>query len=133
MFATKGRLKVALLVVGVLVVGLGMYTGVQVDDVMGHGLDDHDTRYTTHKALFSDKTDDDAEMDCWSCGKKRPAKKRVRKYHTWKYTWHAHLDPFTNEWVNVYIISSEYTGVYKETNWIPKGKCPNSNCTTNNN
>ena len=33
MFAVKGRLKVTLLVVGILVVGIGMYAGVQVQDV----------------------------------------------------------------------------------------------------
>ena len=33
MFATKGRVKVSLLVVGFLVVGLGMYAGVQVQEV----------------------------------------------------------------------------------------------------
>ena len=32
MFSTKGRLKVTLFVVGFLVVGLGMYMGVQVQD-----------------------------------------------------------------------------------------------------
>ena len=33
MFATKGRLKVSLLFVGVLAVGVGMYVGIQVQDV----------------------------------------------------------------------------------------------------
>ena len=37
MFATKGRLKVSLLVVGVLIVGLGMYAGFQVQDADAHG------------------------------------------------------------------------------------------------
>jgi hypothetical protein len=32
MFAINGRLKVTLLVVGILVVGLGMYVGFQIDD-----------------------------------------------------------------------------------------------------
>ena len=36
MFATKGRLKVTLLVVGFLVVSLGMYAGFQVQDVEAH-------------------------------------------------------------------------------------------------
>ena len=36
MFETKGRLKVSLLVVGVLVVSLGMYADFQVQDVEAH-------------------------------------------------------------------------------------------------
>lgn len=37
MFSTKGRLKVTLLVVGVLVVGLGMYVVFHALDAYGHG------------------------------------------------------------------------------------------------
>ena len=36
MFATKGRLKVALMVVGFLVVGFGMYGAVQVREAKAH-------------------------------------------------------------------------------------------------
>lgn len=133
MFATKGWMKATICIVGILAVSFGLYIIFSVNDVMGHGLDDHDTRETTHKAIFSDITNNNSTMTCSSCGQSRPAKKRVRKYHTWKYTWHSHLDPFTDEWVNVYIISSEYTGILKITTWVPKGACPNSNCTTNDN
>lgn len=133
MFAIKGRLKVTLVLFLVLAVGFGMYSALQIQEADGHWLVTHTHKYKNSKDLFSDKTDDDAEMDCSSCGKKRPAKKRVREYHTWKHKWHCHWDDIAWTWVYMYVVESEYAGVYTETNWVPKGSCPNSDCTTNNN
>lgn len=56
MFATKGWMKATICIVGVLAVSFGLYIIFSINDVMGHGLDDHDTRETTHKAIFSDIT-----------------------------------------------------------------------------
>ncbi len=55
MFAIKGRLKVALMVVGFLVVSLGMYAGFQVQDVEAHphpGMSCSDARYNCCTAIY---------------------------------------------------------------------------------
>lgn len=54
MFSTKGRLKVALMVVGFLVVSLGMYAGFQVQDVEAHphpGISCGDARWNCCSAI----------------------------------------------------------------------------------
>ena len=56
MLATKGRMKATICIVGVLAISFGLYIIFSVNDVVGHGLDDHDTRETAHQALFSDIT-----------------------------------------------------------------------------
>ena len=47
MFATKGRLKVALLVIRVLVVGLGMYAGFQMQEAEAHETGEHYPKQVT--------------------------------------------------------------------------------------
>ena len=53
MFATKGQLQVALFVVGVLVVGLGLYAAFQVDDAEAHN--ENSPPEHTHTVLVQTK------------------------------------------------------------------------------
>lgn len=69
MFATKGRLKVTLLVVGILVVGLGMYAAFQVQEADAHKPDPilyYDLK--DHEYKWKDMSTGTTSGTCSYCG-----------------------------------------------------------------
>ncbi|MYE89329.1 hypothetical protein F4X33_10075 [Candidatus Poribacteria bacterium] len=88
MFIIKGRLKVALLVVGVLVVGLGMYAGFQVQEAEAHSwlcrLRKHKTK-TSEESIAWEKTTESNTFytNCSNCTGS-PKKTHVE----WKWYYH---------------------------------------------
>ena len=123
MFATKGRLKVALLVVGVLVAGLGMYAAFHTLNAYGHGIAipknvSYDARVneTIRDVRYPSK--------CPACQTSRDYIGRTTTYDLWRRTDHYHLSP--SGWVYQYT-----TGYYVRTVteyssfWAD---CPEPNC-----
>ena len=76
MFATKGRLKVTLFVVGALAIGFGMYGAFQVDEVYGGWAYQHDTEIEYDERKYSSSSSTKM-VTCTICNKvKREQKKR---------------------------------------------------------
>ena len=68
MFATKGRLKIALLVVGVLVADWGMYAFFQVPEATAHDLHDNDKDYHGSLATSVRVGTESGTESCPICG-----------------------------------------------------------------
>ena len=91
MFANKGRLKVALLVVGVLVTSLGMYAGFQVQDAYGHG-SAAIQRNLVDTTIQKETKETTKQVKCWACNTAwRTKTKKTTKTKTETQTTHMHL------------------------------------------
>ena len=123
MNAIKGRLKVALLVVGILAVGFGLYAAFDIHDAHAHTAAIHgwDISYSWHwvSSVVTNLT------TCPACGGSRSGTKTVNTYDVYRQLIHKHYVWGTG-WVAQY-----WTEVYDSTEstvttvW---DDCPNSSC-----
>ena len=124
MFATKGRLKVSLLVVGVLVVGLGMYGAFQLQEVEANNSSWScvimvDRIYLSTSVLlgssYTGKTRT-RETNCFNCRRaprtyKHTQKEKVSSHsyaHHWEHRW-----PWSSSWSYCHI----HTGISSRVDW----------------
>ena len=130
MNAVKGRLKVTLLVIGVLVVGLGMYVSFHVDEAYGGGGWQHDTEITYDEKKYSSSSST-KKVTCTMCNKvKRKQTKTITKYKVYKITKHIHINESGDRWTASK--KTEYVGIVKKTTWSWAEACKNSQCPSYN-
>ncbi len=111
MFATKGRLKVLLLVVSLLVVGLGMYAAFQVQEVHAHvrfhsGADNDLFHYSKsgHKYKWKDMSSDTISGTCSYCGSSTTINRTRVREECWNVTntYHRIVHSFCHRhWLNI--------------------------------
>lgn len=133
MMLTSRSLKVALLVVGVLVVGLGMYGAFQEADATGGRVRQFTRTYTWSKPLWEQtKMETGFCPHNWSANtcnvKNRYKEVRYRFYDVYEIT-ETYLDT-GNE---VYMIQSskKFLRREKRKKWEHWDICPNSRCPSN--
>ncbi len=108
MFATKGRLKVALLVVGVLVVGLGMYGAFHPKQAEAHGPWPVYHSESEHGYKWKDMSSDTISGTCSYCGSSTTIHRtRVREecwntQETYKIVWWDHRHFLSIKWARYY-------------------------------
>ena len=127
MFANKGRLKVALLFVGVLVAVLGMYASVQVQEtyahnpggILGHMLHRSDT---SHSYKWIDGMTRTMSGTCSFCGSSTTIHQTHVREECWEIKDTYHID---GSYCHSHTIGIKWARYYWRTNSIT---CSNSNC-----
>ena len=122
MFATKGRMKATLLVVGVLVVGLGMYGAFHPKQAEAHG--GWPTFYSEsgHGYKWKDMSSDTISGTCSACGSSTIIyRTRVREecWNTWE-TYHWIIG-----WDHRHFLSLKWARYYWRLDSVI---CSNSSC-----
>ncbi len=122
MFAAKGQLKVSLLIVGVLVVGLGIYAGFQPERAEA---DQGWLEYSEsgHKYKWKDMSSDTISGTCSYCGSSTTIHRTRVREECWNVTNTYHL--ITGELTHFHWNSIKWGRYY----WrIDSVTCSNSSC-----
>ena len=125
MFPTKGRLKISLLVVGVLVVGFGMYAAFQSEYAHGHGFNPVQWTTTTTDIVVLSTTTMSGYKPCPICNaywiKVTIIKEKIRKTTL---TAHYHMNSQMQE-----VLQSTGTSVSTSNRYrTSESACQNTNC-----
>ena len=131
MFANKGRLKVALLVVGFLVTSLGMYAGFQVQEAealsgCNSGPKNGETRpYSTTKEEFVEHTFVYFYASCKYCGRSVMMSGPANVYNVVNVTGTEQY--IINEWIAI-TENRSYAGTRIKFTSGPSGVCLRADC-----
>ena len=129
MFVTKGRLKATLLVIGVLVVGLGMYGAFQIDDAEA-SYGDSFTR-THYEETYSHSYTTTTQTYCCHCGTNTyTVTTQYNVYNRTKVVT-LYID-MGSYWVQEELSRTPASPVtrYAGTSYPYSGPCSNSGCTS---
>lgn len=128
MFTTKGRLKVSLLVVGVLVVGLGRYGAFQVQEATANDSsasclikDDRIAEsvvYLTSSQVLATRQKEVHCLNCPGTQKKKHTQEKVL-VHWDVEEWYEHSWPWSSSWDHCHIHDTTAAAIFWET--IPCG------------